>query len=88
MKTVKTKYKEWTKIQWDGNTELGYECYRKSFGRGYVSVGIGDFLLISYSFGNNSENSMSSTRGRASGVISEREAMNLVDSNKGHYRSV
>ena len=86
MKTVKTNYKEWTKIQWDVNTELGYECYRKSFGRGYVSVGIGEFDLIVYSYGNNSENSMSSTRNRAKGLISEQEAMNLVDSNKGKCR--
>lgn len=71
----KTKYKTWTKIPWDGNHELNLECWRKSFGSGHVSVGIGDFKLICYSYGPNSDDSMSSTRGN----MSEEEAMNLVD---------
>ena len=77
------KYTDWTLIDWDGNNELGYKCYRKSFRRGYVSVGVGDFKLIVYSYGNDSEDSMSSTRWSKNGVKSELEAMNNVDRNNG-----
>lgn len=73
------KYKTWTKIPWDGNPDLNLECWRKSFGRGYVSVGIGDFDLVCYSFGANSDKSFSSTRWRKDGTISEQAAMKLVD---------
>ena len=77
------KYKEWTKIPWDGNPELGLECWRKSFGRGHVSIGIGDFHLICYSYGPNSDDSISSTRNRTTGIISEAAAMRFVDYNGG-----
>jgi hypothetical protein len=80
---AKTKYKDWTIIPWDGNLALGFKCYRKSFGRGHVSVGICDFDLIVYNYGNNSDDSMSSTRWRKNGAISEKEAMALVDKMKG-----
>lgn len=81
------KYEQWTRIPWDGNTELGYECYRKSFGHGHVSVGIGDFTYIVYSYGPNSDSSLSSTRWRKDGNITEQEAMDLVDKNKGNHKS-
>lgn len=81
-------YSEWTKIDWDGNTQLGYKCYRKSFPGGHVSVGIGDFKLIVYSYGANSGNSLSGTRDIQSGLLTEEEAMKLVDKNKGHYKYV
>ena len=77
------KYTEWTLINWDENTELGYKCYRKSFGRGYVSVGVGEFTTIVYSYGASSDNSMSSTRWRKDGNISEKEAMEMIDANNG-----
>ncbi len=78
------QYPEWTLIDWDGNRELNLKCYRKSFGKGvYVSVGVGDFHNIVYSYGANSQSSMTSTRWRASGVISEIDAMKMVDKNKG-----
>ncbi len=80
------KYKEWTLIDWDGNTKLGYKCYRKSFGRGHVSVGVGEFTLICYSYGANSEESVSSTRWREDGNITEIEAMKMVDANNGKCR--
>jgi len=73
------KYKNWTLIDWDGNPALGYQCYRKSFGKGHVSVGVGDFLTVVFSFGANSDDSYSSTRWRADGTISEDEAMTQVD---------
>jgi len=80
---MKTTYKNWTLIDWDGNKDLKYKCYRKSFRNGYVSVGVGDFTSIVYSFGANSDYSMSSTRWRKEGNISEHEAMKIVDSNNG-----
>lgn len=84
----KTKYTNWTIIDWDGNTSLGYKCYRKSFGKGHVSVGIGDFDLIVYSYGANSEDSLSSTRWRPNGVaISEQEVMSIVDKNHGKHKN-
>lgn len=82
------KYKEWTRIPWDGNLALGYECWRKSFGRGHVSVGIGSFLLICYSYGANSYDSMSSTRWRKAGPPeTENAAMLRIDREGGHYKS-
>jgi hypothetical protein len=80
MATKKRRYEKWTKIPWDGNRALRLECWRKSFGRGHVSVGIGDFDTICYSFGANSDDSYSSTRWRPDGAtISEQEAMENVD---------
>ena len=77
------KYADWTLIDWDGNRELGYKCWRKTFGKGHVSVGIGDFTNIVYSYGKSSQDSMSSTRRRKDGNISEEEAMEIVDKNNG-----
>jgi hypothetical protein len=79
------EYPEWTLIDWDGNTSLKLKCYRKSFGRGYVSVGVGTFTNIVYSYGANSEFSLSSTRWRESGTMTEQQAMDIVDRNNGHY---
>ena len=81
----KKVYKDWTLIEWDGNISLGYKCYRKSFRNGHVSVGVGAFTLIVYSYGPNSENSLSSTRWRETGNINELEAMKMVDENNGYY---
>ena len=81
-------YKNWTKIDWDGNPDLKYKCYRKSFtptGKGYVSIGIGKFTSIVYSYGANSQDSLCSTRWRANGTISEEKAIKIVDRNKGKY---
>jgi hypothetical protein len=99
---LKKKYKEWTRIPWDGNTELGYECWRKSFGgvvhhssgypstrfSGHVSVGIGEFKSIVYSYGPNHSESLSGTRYRVKGLNGDRheteeEAMSRVDRNRG-----
>jgi len=80
-------FNEWTLIDWDGNKSLGYKCYRKSFGKGYVSIGIGEFKNIIYSHGANSENSLSSTRLRENIEISEQEAMEIIDRNKGYHNS-
>jgi hypothetical protein len=76
------EYPDWTLIDWDENPALKYKCYRKSFGGGHVSVGVGEFTLIVFSYGPNSERSGSSTRWRETGTISEQEAMKLVDSKK------
>lgn len=82
----KKKYKEWTLIPWDGNTSLGYECYRKSFGRGHVSIGVNEkFQSIVYSYGTNSDESLSGTRRRPDGSITVEKAMEIVDRNKGKY---
>jgi hypothetical protein len=85
MERDKTKYNDWTLIDWDGNTTLGYKCWRKSFGRGHVSVGVGNFDLIVYSHGANSDESLSSTRWRKNGNISENDAMKIVDANGGYH---
>lgn len=83
---MKTRYKVWTLIQWDGNPALNLQCWRKSFRRGHVSVGVGEFKTVVFSYGANSENSFSSTRARVNGPdLSETEAKALVDSTKGHY---
>ena len=79
------KYTDWTLIEWDGNPSLGYKCWRKSFGKGHVSVGVGEFLNIVYSYGPNSADSMSSTRWRKDGPINEIEAMRQVDADNGKH---
>ena len=74
----------WTKIPWDGNPDLKLECWRKSFGNGHVSVGVGEFLSVVFSFGANSGASYCGTRwdyGRP--PISEEDAMAAVDRCKG-----
>lgn len=81
-------YKTWTLIDWDGNPALKLKCWRKSFGHGHVSVGVGKFDLIVYSYGANSGSSLSSTRSRSAyGLpdLTEFEAMAMVDRNRGHY---
>ena len=83
--TKKKKYNRWTKIKWDGNPALNLMCYRKSFRNGHVSVGIGEFTNIVYSYGANSDYSGSSTRWRENGAISEKEAMKLVDKKDGCF---
>jgi hypothetical protein len=86
MNDKKIKYNEWTLIDWDGNLELGYKCWRKSFRRGYVSVGVGEFHIICYSHGRNSDDSCSSTRWRDTDTyITEQEAMDIVDRNEGFH---
>ena len=69
----------WEKVPWDGNLSLGFKCWRKKFGRGHVSVGCGDFHSIVHSFGANSDGSYSSTRWRNHRILTEQEAMDLVD---------
>lgn len=82
-------YENWTLIPWDGNPDLSYKCWRKTFNtprqRGHVSVGVGEFDSIVYSYGANSSNSISSTRWRETGNITEEQAMQIVDRNKGVY---
>lgn len=85
MATDKKKYPYWTKIQWDGNPDLNYECYRKSFGRGNVSVGIGKFTTICFDHGANSDNSLSSTRWHYGKELTEEQAMQLVDFCDGYH---
>jgi len=85
MRTYRKKYKTWTLIDWDGNRALKLKCWRKSFGRGHVSVGVGTFYLIVYSHGADSDDSLSSTRRRGKRTLTESEAMAIVDRNKGHY---
>lgn len=83
---VKAKH-EWKQIQWDGNLSLNLQCWRKKFGRGHVSVGIGDFKAIVYSYGANSDDSLSGTRHRRNlgRDLSCEEAMQMVDENGGKH---
>lgn len=79
----------WKLIDWDGNTSLGYKCWRKEFSGGKVSVGVGEFTTIVYSYGANSHNSCSSTRWRPDGeTLSEEEAMKMVDACDGKHKSI
>ena len=71
---------EWELIDWDGNPALGLKCYRKKFGRGHVSVGVGEYTTITYSFGRDSDHSFSDTRRRPKSAITEQQAMELVES--------
>lgn len=82
---TKQKYKEWTLIDWDGNPDMKLKCWRKSFGRGNVSVGAGDdFLSVVFDYGPNSDDSYSSTRWNYHlDVITEADAMRMVDAGKG-----
>jgi len=85
-KPEKIKYKDWTLIDWDGNPELGLKCWRKSFRRGHVSIGAGVFRSIVYSYGANSEDSLSGTRARLDKPEqTEDEAKAMVDRNGGLY---
>jgi hypothetical protein len=77
----------WELIDWDGNPELALKCWRKKFGRGHVSVGIGDDLSVTYSYGANSDDSISSTRWHYGRTISEQDMMRWVDSNNGKCKS-
>lgn len=79
---MKAKYKNWTLIEWDGNPAMNLKCWRKSFSKGNVSIGVGDFKSIVYSHGPNSENSLCGYRGQSC-----EEAMEMVDRNKGFYNS-
>lgn len=77
----------WQLIDWDGNPELKLQCWRKKFGGGHVSVGVGDFDLVVYSYGANSDDSCSCTRKRVDRIISEKEMMDYVDSIGGKRRN-
>lgn len=82
------KYPKWTLIDWDGNREMKLKCWRKSFGRGHVSVGVGEFDAIVYSYGPNSDNSLSGTRSRwqyGRPDLTEEQAMAIVDRNNGKH---
>ena len=82
---TRKKYKTWTLIDWDGNPALKLKCWRKSFGRGHVSVGAGAFYLIVYSYGADSDDSLSSTRRRGDHTLTAGQAIAIVDRNKGKY---
>ena len=74
------KEHEWELTEWNGNDK----CWRKKFGSGYVSVGIGNLLLVVFSYGPNSDDSYSSTRWDYDRpAITEEEAMKMVDAGKG-----
>jgi hypothetical protein len=80
---MRKHFPRWTLVDWDGNPELGLKCWRKSFGRGKVSIGCGEFDLIVYSFGRDSDMSYSSTRMRSGILMSEQDAMKMVDREMG-----
>ena len=81
---AKKKYEKWTRIPWDGNPSLKLECWRKSFGRGHVSVGIGEFLHVVFSYGANSDSSFSGTRWDYDRQpISEADMMRRVERTSG-----
>ena len=91
MKSDKTKYTDWTLIDWDGNTSLGYKCYRKSFSKGHVSIGVGNFDLIVFSYGASSDDSCTATRWRKTqplNPIDEQTAMSIVDKSGGYHNKI
>lgn len=69
------KFKNWTR----DDSVPNYPRWVKSFGGGQVSVGIGDNLTVTFSYGANSDFSMSSTRWRKDRIISEKDMMDFVD---------
>lgn len=69
----------WDLIDWDGNPSLKLKCWRKKFGRGHVSVGVGDFTLVSFNYGANSDDSYSTDRNG----MTEVDAMLAVENGKG-----
>lgn len=73
----------WERVPWHGNPTLGHECWRKKFGRGHVYVGIGDFTLVCYSYGANSDDSKSGTRWLYDTIISEEDMMAHIDRHNG-----
>ncbi len=78
--TPEGRYKYWRLIDWDRNQTLGYKCWRKKFGRGYISVGVGEFQTVVFSFGADSDDSFSSTRWNYDlPVITEEQAMDGLD---------
>lgn len=83
----RVNYPEWTLTPWDGNPSLNLQCWRKSFFGGYVSVGVGEFDTVSFSYGANSDASFSSTRWRKNRVIPEQEMMNAIDEHAKKYPS-
>jgi len=83
----KKQTQQWELIEWDGNPDLKLKCWRKKFGRGHVSVGVDDFLTVVYSYGANSDDSISSTRWHYDTTISEKDMMAFVDSNNGKCQS-
>jgi hypothetical protein len=77
-------YKDWTLIDWDGNPALGLKCWRKKFRSGEVSVGVGKFLTVAFSYGADSDFSYSSTRWNYDNpVLTEYEAMDAIDKSNG-----
>ena len=85
---MSTEYNGWKIVDWDGNPALKLKCWRKKFGRGHVSVGIGDFKNVVYSYGANSDFSLSGTRARGHyGLPDQTEyaAMDMVDRFDGHH---
>jgi hypothetical protein len=83
--TTQMKYSKWTEIEWDGNPSMKLRCWRKSFGRGHVSIGIEDFLHIVHSFGASSDRSFSGTRWRPYGLITVETAKAEVDRKYNPY---
>ena len=82
---MKKKYKDWTLIDWDGNLSMKLKCWRKSFRNGHVSVGIEDFELIVFSYGPNSDYSMSSTRWNYDkDILTPEQSMEFIDKCKGY----
>ncbi len=74
------KTNEWELVDWNDD----FKCWRKKFGRGYVSVGVGEFQNVVFSYGANSDDSYSTTRWDYDRpVITEEEAMKMVDAGKG-----
>jgi hypothetical protein len=74
------KTNEWELTEWNGTDK----CWRKKFGLGYVSVGVGNLHLVVFSYGPNSDDSYSSTRWDYDRpTITEEDAMKMVDAGKG-----
>lgn len=81
-----TKHNGWKRIPWDGNPALKLECWRKGFRHGHVSVGIGEFTTVVFSYGKNSDRSFSSTRwNKLDAPMTEAEAMSRIDSTNGRF---
>ena len=75
---------QWERIPWCGDPDAD-ECWVKKFRRGRVYVGIGDFTLVCYSDGANSDDSIIGTRWLYGTIISEEDMMAHIDHHNGRH---
>lgn len=69
----------WELVQWPFNSIPKKMCWRKKFFGGTIYIGSGDFDIVTFSYGRDSDASFSSTRRRSNRVVPEAEMMQAID---------